>query len=174
VGKIITPVLPGGSTCPLILRGRFRWVWSHNWEFKKEVKKLEMRILNYEFSFCLFFFAGVDIRLFNCSSSAFQAVSGCCIFVRRSWPAVMKGIAFQAKVSRWVENFFGLKSRIFITAEFSLRHQSLSETCLEGRTFIYHEGAKTRSWLRPQNIITPALPGGSACPLILRGLFRWV
>jgi len=23
------------------------------------------------------------------------------------------------------------------------------------------------------NIITPALPGSSACPLILRGLFRW-
>jgi hypothetical protein len=43
-----------------------------------------MGILNYEFSFCLFFFAGVDIRLFNYSSSAFQAVSGCCIFVRRS------------------------------------------------------------------------------------------
>jgi hypothetical protein len=24
-----------------------------------------------------------------------------------------------------------------------------------------------------RNIITPALPDGSACPLILRGLFRW-
>jgi hypothetical protein len=38
-----------------------------------EVGKLEMVIENYEFSSCLFFFAGVDIRLFNCSSSAFQA-----------------------------------------------------------------------------------------------------
>jgi hypothetical protein len=77
-------------------------------------------------------------------------------------------------VRRWIENFLGLKSRIFITAEFILRHESSSETCLEGSTFIYHEGAKTRSRLRPQNIITPALPGGSACPLILRGQFRWV
>jgi len=57
------------------------------------------------------------------------------------------------------EGVFGLKSRIFITAEFILRHESSSETCLKGRTFIRHEGAKTRSWLRPQNIITPALPG---------------
>ncbi|MFZ6038896.1 MAG: hypothetical protein ACOYU1_11800 [Bacteroidota bacterium] len=43
------------------------------------------------------------------------------------------------------EGIFGLKSRIFITAEFSLRHESSSETCLKGRTFIRHEGAKTRS-----------------------------
>ena len=28
----------------------------------------EMGILNYEFSFCLFFFAGVDIHLCNCST----------------------------------------------------------------------------------------------------------
>jgi hypothetical protein len=33
------------------------------------------------------------------------------------------------------EGVFGLKSRIFITAEFILRHESPSETCLEGRTF---------------------------------------
>ncbi len=33
----------------------------------------EIRILNYEFSFCLFFFAGVDIHLYNGKSSAFQA-----------------------------------------------------------------------------------------------------
>jgi hypothetical protein len=32
-----------------------------------------MGIENYEFSFRLFFFAGVDIHLCNCSSSAFQA-----------------------------------------------------------------------------------------------------
>jgi hypothetical protein len=82
----------------------------------------------------------------------------------------MKVIAFQAKVSRRIENFdcdgyfcirgcFGLKSRIFITAEFILRHESSSETCLKGSTFICHEDAKTRSWLRPQNIIALALPG---------------
>jgi hypothetical protein len=40
---------------------------------------------------------------------------------------------------------FGLKSQIFITAEFILRYESSSETCLKGRTFIRHEGAKTRS-----------------------------
>ncbi len=33
----------------------------------------EIRILNYEFSFCLFFFAGVDIHLNNGNNSAFQA-----------------------------------------------------------------------------------------------------
>jgi hypothetical protein len=33
------------------------------------------------------------------------------------------------------QGVFGLKSRIFITAEFILRHESLSETCLEGSTF---------------------------------------
>jgi len=84
-------------------------------------------------------------------------------------PAVMNVFAFQATMSSCIENFLGLKSRIFITAEFILRHESSSETCLEGSTFICHEDAKTRSWLRPLNIITPALPGGSACPLILRG-----
>jgi hypothetical protein len=87
----------------------------------------------------------------------------------------MKVFAFQAKVSREIEGFhcegiLGLKSRIFITAEFILRHESSPETCLKGSTFICHEGAKTRSWLRPQNIITPVLPDGSTCPLILRGL----
>ena len=33
----------------------------------------EIRILNYEFSFRWFIFAGVDIRLCNGSGSAFQA-----------------------------------------------------------------------------------------------------
>jgi hypothetical protein len=47
----------------------------------------------------------------------------------------MKVIAFQAKVSRGIKNFFGLKSRIFITAEFILRYESSSETCLKGSTF---------------------------------------
>ena len=116
-----------------------------------------MRILNYKFSFCLFFFAGVDIHLCNCSSSAFQAAMVGMSLSAGRIPAVMKVIAFQAKVSRRIENFdcdgyfcirgcfLGLKSRIFITAEFILRHESSSETCLEGSTFIRHEGAKTRS-----------------------------
>jgi hypothetical protein len=43
------------------------------------------------------------------------------------------------------EGVFGLKRRIFITAEFILRHESSPETCLKGSTFICHEGAKTRS-----------------------------
>lgn len=33
-----------------------------------------MRITNYQLQFCLFFFAGTDIRLCNCSGPAFQAV----------------------------------------------------------------------------------------------------
>ena len=66
----------------------------------------------------------MDIRLFNCSSSAFQAVSGCCIFSAGRWPAVIKVIAFQAKVSRWIEGFHCdgfLYSRVFLAwkAEFS-------------------------------------------------------
>jgi hypothetical protein len=64
------------------------------------------------------------------------------------------------------EDVFGLKSRIFITAEFILRYEASSETCLKGSTFICHEDAKTRSWLRPQNIITPALPGLSRIQFI--------
>jgi len=32
-----------------------------------------MEITNYQLQFCLFFFAGADIHLCNCSSSAFQA-----------------------------------------------------------------------------------------------------
>jgi hypothetical protein len=39
----------------------------------EEEGKSEIRISNYEFSFCLFFFAGVDIHLYNGNSSAFQA-----------------------------------------------------------------------------------------------------
>lgn len=34
-----------------------------------------------------------------------------------------------------IEHSVGLKSRIFITAEFILRHESVSETCLKGSTF---------------------------------------
>jgi hypothetical protein len=33
------------------------------------------------------------------------------------------------------EGIFGLKSRIFITAEFILRHESSPETCLKGSIF---------------------------------------
>ena len=110
----------------------------------------EIRILNYEFSFRWFIFAGVDIHLCNCSGSAFQAGILLLSLSAGRIPAVMKVIAFQAKISRRIESFhcegiFGLKSRIFITAEFILRHESSSATCLEGRTFICHEGAKTRS-----------------------------
>jgi hypothetical protein len=55
----------------------------------------------------------------------------------------MKVIAFQAKAAllskegdpSFFRMFFGLKSRIFITAEFILRHESPSETCLKGSTF---------------------------------------
>ena len=64
-----------------------------------EVGKSEVGILNYKFSFCLFFFAGVDIRLFNCSSSAFQAGILLLSSSAGRIPAVMKVIAFQAKMS---------------------------------------------------------------------------
>jgi hypothetical protein len=33
--------------------------------------------------------------------------------------------------------------------------------------------AREEKKLEMKKFITPALPGGSACPLILRGLFRW-
>jgi hypothetical protein len=67
------------------------------------VEKSEVEILNYEFSFCLFFFAGVDIRLFNCSSSAFQAAYVCCIFVRRSATCGYEGYCLSGKGSLIVE-----------------------------------------------------------------------
>jgi len=62
-----------------------------------------MGILNYEFSFCLFAFrrhgySSVQLQWFCLSGS-----NGRDVFVRRSWPVVMKVIAFQAKVSRWIE-----------------------------------------------------------------------
>jgi len=123
----------------------------------------------------------MDIRLCNCSGSAFQAAmvgtslsAGRDLWLwrllpfRQKWAGELKApTAMNISV---FEGIFGLKSRIFITAAFSLRHESSSETCLKGSTFICHEGAKTRSWLRPQNIITPVLPDGGTCPLILRGL----
>jgi hypothetical protein len=65
-----------------------------------EVGKLEMGIENYEFSFCLFFFAGADIHLCNCSGSAFQAGMVVMSSSAGRRPEVMKVIAFQAKVSR--------------------------------------------------------------------------
>ena len=84
----------------------------------------EIRILNYEFSFCLFIFAGVDIHLCNCSGSAFQAGILLLSLSAGRIPAVMKVIAFQAKVSRWIENFDCdgfLYSKVFLAwkAEFS-------------------------------------------------------
>jgi hypothetical protein len=58
-----------------------------------------MRITNYQLQFCFFFFAGADIHLCNCSSSAFQAgITG--RFCPQVITCVMKVIAFQAKVSR--------------------------------------------------------------------------
>jgi hypothetical protein len=65
----------------------------------------------------------------------------------------MKVIAFQAKAAllskegdtSFFRMFFGLKSRIFITAEFILRHESPSETCLKGSTFICRKDAKSAS-----------------------------
>ena len=35
--------------------------------------RLHRRYQNYQLQFCFFFFAGADIHLCNCSSSAFQA-----------------------------------------------------------------------------------------------------
>ena len=88
--------------------------------------------------------AGMDIHLCNCSGSAFQAAMVGTSSSEGRWPAVMKVIAFQATVSRWIEKlrpwwiflysrmFSGLKSRIFITVEFILRHESAALT-LPGR-----------------------------------------
>jgi hypothetical protein len=58
-----------------------------------------MGILNYEFSFCLFFFAGMDIHLYSDNSSAFQAGIVVMPSSAGRWPAVMKVIAFQAKAA---------------------------------------------------------------------------
>ncbi len=47
----------------------------------------------------------MDIHLCKCNSSAFQALMGGTSLSAGRWPVVMKVIAFQAKVSRWIENF---------------------------------------------------------------------
>ena len=47
----------------------------------------------------------MDIRLCNCSSSAFHAVMVGTSSSAGRWPAVMNVFAFQAKVSRWIEGF---------------------------------------------------------------------
>jgi len=118
-------------------------------------------------------FAGVDIHLYNAVRVLpFRQRMFVASLSAGRRPAVMNVFAFQATMSSCIENSLGLKSRISITAEFILRHESSPETCLEGSTFICHEDTKTQSWLRPQNIITPVLPGGSTCPLILRGQLR--
>ncbi len=59
----------------------------------------EIRISNYEFSFCLFFFAGADIYQSSDNSSAFQAAIAVMSLSAGRRPAVMNVIAFQAKVS---------------------------------------------------------------------------
>jgi hypothetical protein len=64
------------------------------------MRSREIRILNYEFSFRLFLFAGVDISRCSCNSSAFQAGILLLSLSAARIPAVIKVIAFQAKVSR--------------------------------------------------------------------------
>jgi hypothetical protein len=83
-------------------------VWSHNWELtrNREMGSREIRILNYEFSFCLFAFrrhgySFVKLQWFCLSG---REIAGTSLSAGR-WPAVMKVIAFQAKVSQWIENF---------------------------------------------------------------------
>ena len=117
----------------------------------------------------------MDIHLYNCKSSAFQAAMVGTSLSAGRIPAVMKVIAFQAKISRRIESFhcegiFGLKSRIFITAEFILRGESSSETCLEGRTFIRHEDAKSDFRFSPvwifvcaTAVVLPFRQGFSCC-----------
>ncbi|MFZ6037267.1 MAG: hypothetical protein ACOYU1_03325 [Bacteroidota bacterium] len=65
-----------------------------------EVGRLEMGFLNYEFSFRLFLFAGVDIHSYNGNGSAFQAGILLLSLSAARIPAVIKVIAFQATVSR--------------------------------------------------------------------------
>ncbi len=129
----------------------------------REMGSREMRILNYEFSFCLFFFRRCGYSFVQLQEFCLSGSNGRDVFVRRShtcgyegyclsgndsffwdipeiwihvfitnrsvadysqfgcsafqaeiagtsssagrWLAVMKVIAFQAKVSRWIENF---------------------------------------------------------------------
>ena len=59
------------------------------WRVKSEKWRLEageMEITNYQLptSILLVFFRRRRYSLCNCNSSAFQAVSGCCVFARRS------------------------------------------------------------------------------------------
>jgi hypothetical protein len=142
-----------------------------NWELtrNREMGSREIRILNYEFSFCLFFFCRCGYSFVQRQWFCLSGRNGSDAFVRRSHTCGYECFCLSGKSEPVNWKLFGLEKPIFITAEFILRHESSSETCLKGSTFICHEGAKTRSWLRPQNIITPVLPGGSTCPLILRG-----
>jgi len=90
-------------------------------------------------------FAGVDIHLYNAARVLpFRQRMFVAALSAGRRPAVMNVFAFQATMSSCIENFLGLKSRISITAEFILRHESSPETCLEGSTFICHEDAKTQ------------------------------
>jgi hypothetical protein len=89
------------------LKGTVQMVWSHNWELtrNREMGSREIRILNYEFSFCLFAFRRHGYSFVQLQWFCLSGSNGRDVFVRRSWPAVMKVIAFQAKVCRWIENF---------------------------------------------------------------------
>ena len=65
----------------------------------------ELQVPNNEFPFCLVVFAGADIYQCSDNRSAFQAAIAVMSLSAGRWPAVMKVIAFQATVSRWIENF---------------------------------------------------------------------
>jgi hypothetical protein len=56
-----------------------------------------VEILNYEFSFCWFIFAGEDIYQCSDNSSAFQAAYVSCIFVRRSVTCGYEGYCLSGK-----------------------------------------------------------------------------
>ena len=82
----------------------------------------EIRILNYEFSFCLFFF--LPVWIFICTAARvlpFRQRDCRDVFVRRSVTCGYEGYCLSGKGSLIVEgrrhivfqNVFGLKSRIF-------------------------------------------------------------
>jgi len=58
----------------------------------------EIRILNYEFSFCLFFFAGMDIHLYNAARVLPFRQRDCRdVFVRRSVTCGYEGYCLSGK-----------------------------------------------------------------------------
>jgi hypothetical protein len=123
-----------------------------NWELtrNREMGSREIRISNYKFSFCLFFFCRRRYSAMQRQSFCLSGRNGSDAFVRRSVTCGYEGycLSGKSKPENWklrpwwiflyssvFEGVFGLKSRIFITAEFILRHESPSETCLKGSTF---------------------------------------